>query len=597
MRLGILCCYLACSGGLPAGGMDVVTWGSTRDPNPTVTHGTLRTLRVELLCTVHSFLYQRSLVPSLGRGNAIADALSLPRDAVEDVVVDRLHARSPDVEERARDDTGCVAVEVPSSVDAGNGRRRPPHAGDVLTVSTPSGSAQAIVPAGVRPGECFIAPQLIPGNRSDVDIIAVEVPPGFCDGSVVNVSAVGGHVRARVPRGFTPGDIFYKEYHPTYERNPEIRLKFRLVQPFAELQPTRGLRGERLPSGQYPLELMEREILRRLEAGQCGVTHVSVHFAQDGGASSPAQMGWGEQDVVLLGQLWDAAERGEVEAVVALLETMQRNGWLASLINRSGPVSGCTALHLAARWGHVDVLQELLCHGGADCKRRDAKGRTPEQVALQMQHHRAAALLEHERECEEQRRRDGAAQAELAAQVARTGESPAPLFEEATEAHREQTLANQPEVLARRQAVAKAARLQAAQLATAQEEQRQAEKRRHGTEHCRWKEQQIDDAVRLITTMQHYCAPTALGFMERGQCEDLVRSELINLDLPALQDRARRSGVGALDLQEALKGRAHEPRAAVVQLIVDREVQIALETPEVESWPDLAVSRRLALAA
>ena len=35
---------------------------------------------------------------------------------------------------------------------------------------------------------------------------------------------------------------------------------------------------------------------------------------------------------------------------------------------------GCTALHLAARWGHVDVLQELLCHGGADWERRDAKG-------------------------------------------------------------------------------------------------------------------------------------------------------------------------------------------------------------------------------
>ena len=79
-----------------------------------------------------------------------------------------------------------------------------------------------------------------------------------CHANVFVAAQVGGHVRARVPRGFTPGDIFYKEYHPTYESNPEIRLKFRLVQPFAELQPTRGLRGERLPSGQYPLELMER---------------------------------------------------------------------------------------------------------------------------------------------------------------------------------------------------------------------------------------------------------------------------------------------------------------------------------------------------
>eukprot|EP01044_Picomonas_judraskeda_P013710 COSAG03_NODE_2099_length_3125_cov_32.812293_1_plen_125_part_00 len=52
-------------------------------------------------------------------------------------------------------------------------------------------------------------------------------------------------------------------------------------------------------------------------------------------------------------------------------------------------VSGSTALHLAARWGHVDVLMELLLRGGAEASVVDANGRTAEKVAAEYRRLRA----------------------------------------------------------------------------------------------------------------------------------------------------------------------------------------------------------------
>ena len=56
-------------------------------------------------------------------------------------------------------------------------------------------------------------------------------------------------------------------------------------------------------------------------------------------------------------------------------------------------VSGSTALHLAARWGHVEVIMELLLRGEADAGVVDTKGRTAEQVAAEYQRMRAAVRL------------------------------------------------------------------------------------------------------------------------------------------------------------------------------------------------------------
>ena len=56
-------------------------------------------------------------------------------------------------------------------------------------------------------------------------------------------------------------------------------------------------------------------------------------------------------------------------------------------------VSGSTALHLAARWGHVEVIMELLLRGEADASVADIKGRTAEQVAAEYQRMRAAVRL------------------------------------------------------------------------------------------------------------------------------------------------------------------------------------------------------------
>ena len=53
--------------------------------------------------------------------------------------------------------------------------------------------------------------------------------------------------------------------------------------------------------------------------------------------------------------------------------------------NRSDPKHGTAALHLAAMYGYVDCLAELL-RGGADPTRRDAEGRTPLDRAVQNHH-------------------------------------------------------------------------------------------------------------------------------------------------------------------------------------------------------------------
>ena len=68
-------------------------------------------------------------------------------------------------------------------------------------------------------------------------------------------------------------------------------------------------------------------------------------------------------------------------------------------VNAAGPVSGATALHLAARWGHISVLQQLLVHAeGIDLQLEDARGRTAAQLAAEMGHHAAAIMLQTEEE-------------------------------------------------------------------------------------------------------------------------------------------------------------------------------------------------------
>ena len=219
-------------------------------------------------------------------------------------------------------------------------------------------------------------------RNTELDIVAVEVPAGFGRGSMVKVQAVSGEVTARVPNSCRPGDVFLAEYHPVYSQPPAFRLTFQILQSF-DVDAGPDVQGQKIASGQCPVDL-GRELRRRLDHANCGVTHASVHFAD-------SACYWGEECDVLE-MLWSAAEQGDLGLTRRVLSSLQSNGWLRTTIDRAGPISGCTALHLAARWNHVEVLQELLVRGCADCAVKDEKGRTPEALARQMGHWRAVCL-------------------------------------------------------------------------------------------------------------------------------------------------------------------------------------------------------------
>lgn len=132
----------------------------------------------------------------------------------------------------------------------------------------------------------------------------------------------------------------------------------------------------------------------RLNTRGCGlVTHISIERVD-------AEGGWADTDGATL-QLWNAAEAGDLQSVRQILAQLDEAGLLergpagnAGPVNKQGPVSqspfgvatlthqaaettplcalicleprtgldtlvlqvsGSTALHLAARWGHVDV--------------------------------------------------------------------------------------------------------------------------------------------------------------------------------------------------------------------------------------------------
>eukprot|EP01047_Picozoa_sp_COSAG01_P062521 COSAG01_NODE_7964_length_2974_cov_2.305739_2_plen_225_part_00 len=101
------------------------------------------------------------------------------------------------------------------------------------------------------------------------------------------------------------------------------------------------LRGVERRGGQYPLHVMEREMMGRLRHGHQGVTAVQIRYAD-------SYTGWGE-DLGVLGGFWSACESGDLEEVRASMRSMADSGWLSSMVNRAAPVSGSTALHLAAR--------------------------------------------------------------------------------------------------------------------------------------------------------------------------------------------------------------------------------------------------------
>jgi hypothetical protein len=240
--------------------MDAAAWGATADPHPPRTHGELRTLAVELLCTAGSPLVVssdggrgRQHSPGLDRANPLADALQLPRTAITGIHVDRLHTRDPDPDEAARENCGCIAVEVPAGVQtAGAAKGRRYCGGDVLTIGvtpsgwepTPTGDVQVVIPRGVRPGQTFMAPRFIPGTRSEMDVVMVDVPEGLGEGDVVVVEGLGKKIYARVPEGCRGGDVFQAEYHPERQPTPMWRVRFHIQQPFGEPSPAATLVSE-----------------------------------------------------------------------------------------------------------------------------------------------------------------------------------------------------------------------------------------------------------------------------------------------------------------------------------------------------------------
>lgn len=73
----------------------------------------------------------------------------------------------------------------------------------------------------------------------------------------------------------------------------------------------------------------------------------------------------------------------------AIVRALVRGG---ANVNANGGVQRCTALHMAARFGNVEVAQALLdC--GADAEAQDKKGQTPLQRAVNCRKTHVAALL------------------------------------------------------------------------------------------------------------------------------------------------------------------------------------------------------------
>jgi hypothetical protein len=403
--------------------MDAETWGAFQTlASPPLTFGESASLRVELLCTRASVLGRSLDTRHLGAPNALADALDLPRSVVRTLLVERV-VGDRDAAAVLESDVGALAYEVPEGA-------RPR---EILTREADRGRRQIMVPDGSRPGSIFVAPRLIDGARVDVDVVAVEVPMGFEGGDMVSVRAVGGHVTAVVPDGAKPGQIFMQEYHPQRTSSPEIRVTFEIDQPRYSVD------GWKMGSGaaQYPLYAMENEMKHRLNTRGCGlVTHMSIERVGSGDAG-----GWADTDGATL-RLWRAAEAGDVQSVRQELEQLEAAGLLgrgaagdAGPVNKPGPVSesfidepdsicswpassplpgmplllsselnltlgtallqvsGSTALHLAARWGHVEVLMELLLHGGADASLADGNGRTAEEIAVGYRRLRAAVCF------------------------------------------------------------------------------------------------------------------------------------------------------------------------------------------------------------
>ena len=72
-------------------------------------------------------------------------------------------------------------------------------------------------------------------------------------------------------------------------------------------------------------------------------------------------------------QLHLAARDGNVERVQEIIEG--RNGQVKVSINTQNAI-GQTPIHLAAKWGRLDVIKFLI-EAGADLEIKDRKGRTP----------------------------------------------------------------------------------------------------------------------------------------------------------------------------------------------------------------------------
>ena len=105
-------------------------------------------------------------------------------------------------------------------------------------------------------------------------------------------------------------------------------------------------------------------------------------------ANDPAQQhdpGWG---VGRCAPLWIAARRGATEFVAALLEAGANTEWTSDCVRGDG----CTALHIAARYGHV-AIAELLIEAAADLDAVTKTGETPLMTAARHDKPAIAALL------------------------------------------------------------------------------------------------------------------------------------------------------------------------------------------------------------
>ena len=369
--------------------MDADTWGWFETlTDVAFVFGEACSLQVELLCTHRSVLGRIQNSRHLGAVNALADALNLPRSVVHNLHVERI-AGDRDPKAVLESDSGGMPMEV-----GGDDGRIPANARprQVFSVEADRGRRQVVVPDGARQGSVFVAPRLINGARVDVDVVAVEVPAGYQGGDIVNVRAVGGSVTAVVPDGARQGEIFMQEYHPERTGSPGFRVSFEIDQPRYTVDGWEMGEGKR----QYPLHLMETEMKYRLNARGCDlVTHMSIEKAGAAGGGRGA-----DADGASF-RLWGAAERGDLGEIRQELAQLEAAGLIgrgkagaAGPVNKAGPCSGATALHLAARWGHVEVLQELLLHGQADAEMTDIRGRTAEEVAWEYGRQRAAHALE-----------------------------------------------------------------------------------------------------------------------------------------------------------------------------------------------------------